>query len=280
MKKADFCGISVSRLILGDNPFNGHSYITDVHNGGEMMDYYTAENIIRTLFEAEECGIDAYMALGDPFILRVLRQYRNEGGRMTIMFQSYPPVDLEVNVSQMMECKPAAIYHQGGSADYLIETGKTDELLKRLETIRAAGVKTGLGTHVPETLLQAERENWGMDFYMASLYNARRTQRGQQSGFITGKPKQLVFYPGDPAYMYEAIQNVEKPCIAFKIFAGGQAFLGKPPEEIPGVVKAAFEDAYTNIKKNDLACIGVFQKYSNQLKEDAAIAEQVLDGLK
>ena len=99
----DFYGTQITRLILGDNPFTGHSYIEDIHSGEEMKNYYTAEKCVRALFEAEENGINAYMALADPFILRVIRQYRNEGGKMHIMFQSYPVIDLEVNIRQIME---------------------------------------------------------------------------------------------------------------------------------------------------------------------------------
>lgn len=272
----DFYGTQVTRLILGDNPFNGHSYIPDEHSGNEMLDYYTADNTLRALFEAEDNGINTYMALADPFILRILRQYRNEGGKMNIMFQSYPPIDLKVNIDQMMACDPIAIYHQGGTLDYLCEEEKTDELLSRLELIRASGVRAGLGTHVPETVMKAEDEHWGMDFYMVCLYNARRTQRGQQSGFITGKPKQLVFFPEDPPFMYEAIQKAKKPCIAFKLFAGGQVFSGKAQEEIPSIIEAAFEETYNNIKPGDMACIGVYQKGSNQIKENSDIAKRVL----
>jgi len=276
LPSVDFYGKRVTRLILGDNPFTGHSYIHDEHPGEEMLDYYTAEKVVCTLFEAEEYGINTYMALGDPFILRVIRQYRNEGGKMNIMFQSFPPVEFEVNLHQMMACDPVAIYHQGGTLDYMCEEGKIDELRRRLELIRATGVKAGLGTHVPETVLMAERENWGMDFYMTCLYNARRTQRGQQSGFITGKPKQLVFYPEDPPFMYEAIRAVDKPCVAFKIFAGGQVFSGKKAEEIPAIAESVYTNVYRNIKPGDMALIGVFQKYSNQLKENAEIAGRVL----
>jgi hypothetical protein len=124
--------------------------------------------------------------------------------------------------------------------------------------------------------MRAEAENWGADFYMTCLYNARRTQRGEQSGFITGKPKYLVFYPEDRSLMFDVIKKVQKPCIAFKIFAGGQIFNDKSPEEIPAVVEAAFRETYANIKPNDLVCIGVFQKYKNQLKENVDIAKAVL----
>ncbi|MCL2665124.1 MAG: hypothetical protein FWE82_05880 [Defluviitaleaceae bacterium] len=276
MKTVNFFGSEVTRLIIGDNPFCGHSYIENEHSGNEMMDFYTAGKVVETLFRAEEYGINAYMALADGFIIRCLRQYRNEGGKMKIMFQSYPPVELETNLHQMMSVDPIAIYHQGGTFDLLFEEGRFDMISKRLALIKSAGVAAGFGTHVPEVIKKAEEEGWEADFYMACLYNARRTQRGMQSGFITGKPKQLVFYPEDPPFMYEAVRAAKKPCIVFKIFAGGQIFTGMNDEEKKPIIKKVFEDVYTHIKPIDLACIGVFQKYSDQLKSNVGICDGVL----
>ena len=124
----DFLGARVTRLTLGDNPFCGHSYVQHIHSGDEMMDYYTAENCVRTLFEAEALGLNTYVALAEPFVLRVIRQYRNEGGTMNVLFQSYPAIDLEVNLRMMMACRPIAIYHQGGTADLMVESDETDRL--------------------------------------------------------------------------------------------------------------------------------------------------------
>jgi hypothetical protein len=274
--RVDFFGSSVSRVTLGDNPFNGHSYVQEVHSGDEMMDFHTQENCIRTLFEAQEQGVATYVALADPFILRVIRQYRIAGGTMNIIFQSYPPIDLDVNLLMMMKCNPIAIYHQGGTADFMVESGQIDLLKDRIRMIRDAGIPAGLGTHEPETLLRAEEEGWGADFYMTCLYNARKSQRGEQSGFITGKPKELVFYPDDRFQMFDAIRKVEKPCIAFKIFAGGQMFIGKTREQVPAIIETAFRETFENIKSTDLTCIGVFQKHGDELREDLDIAKKVL----
>jgi hypothetical protein len=59
---------------------------------------------------------------------------------------------------------------------------------------------------------------------MTCLYNVRKSQRGQQSSFITGKPKHTIFYQDDRFEMFKVIRTVQKPCIAFKLFAGGQRF--------------------------------------------------------
>jgi hypothetical protein len=232
---------------------------------------------VRTLFEAEALGINTYVALAEPFVLRVIRQYRNEGGTMNVLFQSYPAIDLGINLRMMMAYRPIAIYHQGGTADQMVESGEIDRLRNRLQMIRETGVPVGLGTHEPETVLRAEEESWGAGFYMTCLYNARKQQRGQQSGFITGKPKDLVFYPDDRFLMFDVIRQVAKPCIAFKVFAGGQVFIGKTEDQIPGVLDATFGEVYGNIKPGDLNCIGVFQKHRDELRQDAGAARSILE---
>jgi len=270
----DFYGTQVSRLILGDNPFTGHSYVEQVHTGEAMMDFYTADKCVRTLFEAADNGVNTFLALGHPFILRVLRQFRNEGGKINIIFQSYPVIPLEINIREMMACNPIGIYHQGGTFDYMVEQEQFDEIHKSLKLLKGSGVAHGFGTHEPETINRAEKEGWGVDFYMACLYNARKDQRGQQSGFITGKPKELVFYPGDPPLMYDAVQKAKKPCIAFKLFAGGQVFSGKTDDEIHDVAEKIINETYANIKPGDIACIGVFQKFRDELKTNIDIVKK------
>ena len=276
MKTASFCGTQVSRMILGDNPFHGHSYIQEIYTSGDMVDYYTAEKCVRALFEAQDCGMNTFMALGNPFTLRVIHQYKNEGGKMHIMFQSYPPIALEVNIGQMMAYNPVAIYHQGTTFDDMFEKEQWDLMHKRFELLRSTGVATGFGTHIPEAVLQSEKEKWDVDFYMTCLYNARKTQRGRQSSFITGKANNIAFYPDDRFEMFDAVKKSSKPCIVFKIFAGGQIFLGKSSSEIPATTETYIKETYGNIKPNDITCVGVFQRDKNQIKENADIAKKYI----
>ena len=244
-----------------------------------MFDYYQSDKVIEALFTAEQNGINTYMALADNFLIRLFQQYRREGGKMRIMFQTWPSHDLQANIYQMMDCEPVAIYHQGSTLEEFLREDKKEILLKRIELIRSTGVYTGIGTHVPEIVLQAERENWGLDFYMTCLYNYQNQRKGEQSSFFTNKPKYVVFYEEDPPKMYEVIKQVDKPCVAFKIFAGGQVFNNKTPDQIPGVLESVYTSVFTNIKPGDVACIGVYQKFSNQIKENADAANKVLAGL-
>jgi hypothetical protein len=272
----DFFGTRVSRLILGDNPFNGHSYVADKAGGAEMLDFYTEDKVIETLFYAEELGMNTWLPLADPFIIRCIRHYKNMGGRMNVIFQTCPWYGYEQNMNQLMECGPIAFYHQGSTTDYLWETGQLDELKRIIALYRTKGLPIGIGTHYPEVIRQSEEENWGVDFYMACLHNARRNRAGEQSGFITGKSKQgLIFAAEDRPVMLETIRQTAKPVLAFKIFAGGQMFTGKSDEEIQALLRTIYREVYSGIKPGDLAVMGVFQRDKDELGEDMRIAKEV-----
>ncbi|MBT3319867.1 MAG: hypothetical protein HN948_09870 [Clostridia bacterium] len=271
MKTVDFFGTSVSRLIMGDNPFNGHSYVPEIYDGEEMMDYYTAENAVKALFEAENNGITACMPLATDYMLRVLRDYRNQGGRMDIVFQPYPAIDLKINVRMMMAMDPIAIYHQGTTTDNLNEGGDIEKLRENIKILRDSGLPVGLGTHVPETVARSEEEDWGVDFYSTCFCNARRGDEGRQSGFITGETKKLVFRIEDRHDMFDVVQSVKKPFILYKLFAGGQIFYDKDEAQVRAAIYDAFKEADERIKDTDLLCVGVYQKYKNQMKENVDI---------
>ena len=86
MNTVDFFGHKVSKLIVGDNPINGHSYIEDKITGKEMKEFYTSERIKEALFEIEEQGYNTMLPLADPYIIRILQEYQREGGRMQFIF--------------------------------------------------------------------------------------------------------------------------------------------------------------------------------------------------
>ena len=74
--------------------------------------------------------------------------------------------------------------------------------------------------------------------------------------------------------MLETLKKVEKPIIAFKIFAGGQMFLGKTQEEKRKLIKGAYDEVFSVLKPDDLAAIGVFQRDSDQIKENADLFDE------
>ena len=276
MDTVHFFGHSVSKLIVGDNPFNGHSYIEDKIPGREMTEFYTAQKILETLFAIEGKGINTMLPLADPFIIRLLKEYEREGGKMQWIFQPYMPMDQTVSIRQMMSLSNTiGIYHQGTTTDYCFETDRTAEIHERIRLYRTMGIPVGVGTHRPDVIDTCVREGWDVDFFVACMQNARINREGEPSGFITGKTKsRLIFRPGDRPVMLRTLQQYDKPVIAYKIFAGGQMFLGKTPSEIHGLIKGAYEEVFTALKPDDIAAIGIFQRDRDELSEDVAAYEE------
>ena len=277
MQTTNFCGHEITRLILGDNPFNGYTYIADDLSADELLDYHTEEKMIESFREAERCGINTMVPMADPFVMRTIRHYQQQGGKMNLIFQPYMAVDLGMNIGMMKKADPIGIYHQGTTTDNLFEAGQVDQIKENLKKIRESGVLVGLGTHRPDVIELAEEEGWDVDFYMACLQNARLSRKGVPGSYITGPTKQdLLFFPEDRAIMLDLISRVSKPCIAFKIFAGGQVFHGKPESETPNIIKEVYREVFSKLKPCDVAAIGVYQGRKNQIKENVRLFEEAI----
>jgi hypothetical protein len=76
------------------------------------------------------------------------------------------------------------------------------------------------------------------------------------------------FLPGDPARMTEVVRQVQRPCLAFKILAGGRR------AERPEDTTASFEYAFRNIKPTDGVIVGMFPRFRDEPEENAALARQ------
>ncbi|MCZ6677505.1 MAG: hypothetical protein O7E52_09660, partial [Candidatus Poribacteria bacterium] len=144
----------ISRLIIGGNPYSGISHHSPAKSK-EMIDYYTAKQIMADLQEAERSGINTVLARADRHIMRVLNEYRNAGGRIQWIAQTAKGTeytDLMKHIQQIAPYHPVAIYHHGGTTDRLFDEGKLNSLRDALKLIRDLGFVPGLGTHDPRIL--------------------------------------------------------------------------------------------------------------------------------
>ena len=268
MNYVDFFGHRMSKLIIGDNPMSGHSYIEDKTTGAEMKRFYTAENIKRTLHHIEELGFTGMLPLADPYMVRLIQEFEMEGGNLKYIWQPYMPMNQQSSMRELKTVNTIGIYHQGTTTDYLYENGEIDKIKENIKMWRELGTPVGLASHYPEVIERCE-EDWGVDFYLASLHNARRGRKGEASGFLTGKTKAHVkFYPEDRPVMLETVKKLKKPVIAYKIFGGGQMFIGKTEEEKRSLIKGVYEEVFTALKPNDMAAIGIFQRDIDEAKEN------------
>lgn len=268
----NFCGVSLTRLIIGGNPFSGNSHVN--HDLDEQMrDYYSAENIKKALWRCADCGINAVQLRADQHIMRILRDFRNEGGRLNWIAQTASEMaNFQGNIRQIAtEPLAAAIYHHGSSTDNFYLAGQQDKLRERLKIMRASGLPVGLGTHKPEVIAQSEDENWDVDFYMASVFDLARKER--ISSAITGLANTNEnFYPEDIPIMYKTIGQIRKPAFIFKIMGASRRCATSQD------IHQNFQEAFLNIKESDCVIVGVFQRDKDQIQENSQIVRQILAG--
>lgn len=261
--------IDITRLIIGGNIFSGTSHISPEADI-EMEDYYTTDNIKKALFRAEECGINSMALRGDKHIFRIIREYRQEGGKLQWIAQTAPEmISFEGNIYQIMKYNPVAIYLHGTVTDALFKDKKYDELKKRLKIMRDTGAAVGLCTHMPEVVEYAEEHNFDVDYYMTCLYNLSRIERTSSS--VTGKMENgEPFYREDRERMYRTIKAIPKQCHVFKILGAGR--LCETQEQVYN----AFTETFANIKDTDIVIVGMFQKYMDQIAINSDIVKKIL----
>ena len=278
MQYVDFFGHKVSKIVLGDNSMTGHSYITYQTPGTEMIDFYTAEKIKETLFHAESLGINTMLPLAHPYMARVLLEYIKAGGKMQFIWQPYllsidsmwPITSRDIN--KLID-HTIGIYHQGTNTDLFYETDRIPKIKENIEMMKELGVPVGLGTHCPPVIELAEEENWGAEFYLGCMHNGRKGREGEPSGFLSGKEKDaLTFYACDRPIMLNTLKKItDKPVGAFKIFGGGQMLTHATPEEKEKIIYDVYDEVFTELKPNDFAIMGVFQRDEDQLATNVRI---------
>src|ERR1051326_4783445 len=102
--------LSVSRLIIGGNPFSGNSH-TSAELDSQMLDYFTTNRIKETLFDCERHGITATLSRGDRHIIRTMREYWNDGGKLQWICQIASELaDLKGHIRQVGASGASAIY--------------------------------------------------------------------------------------------------------------------------------------------------------------------------
>jgi hypothetical protein len=258
----------VTRLIIGGNPFSGGSH-TSVEMDRAFLDYYTTENTKAALRECEANGLNAIQTRGDRHIMRMLREYRNEGGTLQWIAQTASEFrDLPGNVRQIADAGAIAIYHHGTRTDALWREGAIDDVRELTQVMRDCGVAVGVGTHLPEVVEHIEAQGWDLDFYMTCFYSLSipRPKDGNLGQFLPGE----VYDDADRDRMSAVIRACSKTCLAFKIMAASRKC------ETPETVREAFQYAFDHIKPQDAVVVGMFQRDHNQVAMNAALVRSIL----
>jgi len=251
----------ISRLVAGWNPIGGHSHTTrDMARA--MLEYFTVERVVEFLEHCERNGITAWQYDHTAKGIEALQKVRERGSRMKcICLHAERSFDAPLK-TVIAEGNPIAIVHHGGVTDSLFRAGKSQQVHDFVKKVHDHGVLAGVSAHNPDNIKRIADEGWENDLFMCCFYYVTRPAEEQKKlmGKITvGEP----FFDTDPQEMTAVMRQVKQPCLGFKILAAGRVCWS------PQAVENAFKVAFESIKPTDGVIVGMFPRYSDQVRENA-----------
>lgn len=243
--------LRISRFVLGSNPFSGFSH-QGIERDELMVHHYTVARIKRVLFDAERLGVSAFVARSDFHVMRMLLEYRDEGGALSWLAQTCPEVgSSEACVRRAAHGGAAACHIHGGVMDQLVAQGRGREVAEAIALARDFGMKAGIAGHTPAVFEWAER-HLDVDYYMCCYYNP--TPRASDPEHVHGAVEH--YRDEDRRAMTDLIRTLSRPVIHYKILAAGR----NDPDE-------AFAYCCARMRPHDVVCVGVFTGDDPQMLE-------------
>jgi hypothetical protein len=230
-------GISLPRLLIGTNWFNGYSH-TSLAKDHFIKELQTRRRIAEIMAVFVERGIDAVMASPEPkFNEAVLEAEQRTGHGIiriyTPTFNLRPGGAPEKDPEAMLDHTKAlgatfCMPHQCVT-DAMVDRmyGTIRDLDKYAKMIRERGMIPGLSTHMPESVVYADKMGADVETYI-QIYNA--------AGFLMQVEADWVM---------KIIHNAKKPVMTIKPLAAGRL--------LP-VVGLAF--VWSTIREQDMVTIG------------------------
>ena len=251
--------LTVSRLVMGGNPISAFSH-AGAKRDRAMLDYFTAANVKALFRRCEAAGINTVFLRADKHVMRVLHEYRNEGGTLQWFAQTAPEAEPLKNIDQARAFGAAAVYLHGGAIDTEFAKGNIDVVKRQFDHARAAGLPVGVASHVPANVRKIVELGWKPDFFMICLYNIP----GYQGKLGAGEDEKFV--ESDRVKALVLCKEIGVPCVAYKIFGAGRVNPRK-----------AFEEVGRYLKPIDLVNVGMYPPDNPRIVEDnAALATELL----
>jgi hypothetical protein len=177
-----------------------------------MREYYTPEQILKTLRRCEDAGITCWQA-GDGHC-DLYRRHVDGGGKMRLIAIAAGD---SAGIRKLADAGCIGIAHHGETTDGLFKSGKIAEMQDYLKRVRDAGLAVGVSTHMPDVVDTVESKGWDVDYYMTCVYERHRGEEDLKK--LLGQapiPVGEVYLPLDPPRMFKAVRQTKRPCLAFK----------------------------------------------------------------
>ncbi|MGB8215371.1 MAG: hypothetical protein WCE68_17615 [Anaerolineales bacterium] len=230
-------GVSLPRLLVGTNWFMGYSH-TSLAKDNFIKEYQTRERIVAMLRVFLEYGIDAVMGPLSPHLDDSIREAEQKAGRKIIRIYT-PIIGLDAQAAPA-ERAEAVFDHCAalGTTFCMPHQCVTDALVDRragvirdldqyTRLIRERGMVPGLSTHMPESVIYADKMDADVETYI-QIYNS--------AGFLMQVEADWVM---------RIIREAKKPVMTIKPLAAGR---------ILPVVGLAF--VWNTIRDQDMVTIG------------------------
>jgi hypothetical protein len=253
----EFCGLTVTRLIIGANPFGGYSHQNKARDS-EMRSYYTVDRILETWERAEAAGINTMITNNEtPHVLEAVRQYLGAGGALQWIAQlncrSKPDMHAAIDEAVAIGCR--AVYFHGGLVDDAYARQDAEAIRDWCAHARSRGVPAGVAGHAPEAHLWVDSLE-ATDFHAVCMFNCGSLHSGKGEKFRLA----------DMVPALGAVRRIQKPCIAYKIMGAGRID-----------ARMAFEYAFEQIKPSDVVNVGMHRgDQDDMVEENAALVRETL----
>ena len=257
LQTVEFCGLEVTRLIIGANPFGGFSHQNSERNQ-EMIAYYTPERIRETWVRAWDAGINTMITNNEtPHVIQTTAEYLAEGGPLQwigqISSRNFPNMQAAISRAVDIGCKAA--YLHGGFVDGLYKEKNEKALRAYIRHGQSLGIPTGVAGHKPEVHDWVDSLDL-VDFHVVCFFNCGSLHSGLGHKFKLA----------DAFHAVECIKRLKKPCIGYKIMGAGRID--------PAM---SFEFAFENIKPNDVVNVGMHRgDKDDMVEENVAHVRKVL----
>jgi hypothetical protein len=230
-------GVSLPRLLVGTNWFLGWSH-TSLAKDNFIKEYQTRERIAAILSVFLEYDIDAVMAPLSSHLDNSIREAEQRSGRR--IMRIYTP-EFDLDPDGVLAGRAEAAFDQCaafGATFCMPHQSVTDALVDRrarvirdldlyAHMIRQRGMLPGLSTHMPESIIYADKMGADVETYI-QIYNS--------AGFLMQVEADWVM---------KVIREARKPVMTIKPLAAGR---------ILPVVGLAF--VWNTIRDQDMVTIG------------------------
>jgi hypothetical protein len=249
--RATVGGVSVSRLIIGTNWFLGWSH-TSAAKDALIASSHARRTIADTISVFISYGVDTVMGPLHPLLAEALADAEDRTGHRIIRI--YTPT-FNILPDGPPEKEPERVFdlcREAGATFCMPHQCVTDALLDRMfgvireigcftALIRERGMIPGLSTHIPETVVIADKTEADVETYL-QIYNA--------AGF-------LMQVEAD--WIMRIIANAKKPVMVIKPLAAGRLL---PP------VGLAF--VWNTIRDCDMVAVGASSQ--DEAREDVELS--------